>query len=280
MELLYLEEHTHCANYTFEGQALFKHFKLKSGEEFGFGTKAEYMFVFMLRGALKLTCFHDEEYIVKENEMLSLGYGIDFIGKCLADTELILLVFDKPQVRCDEFSFIKLKKYLPPEDTVVRRLQMVSPIVEFLNNIIFYISSKMYCRHLQDIKQSEWFFLMRAFYTKEENAMFFAPLIEEKNNFTLLLKEKAPQVGTVQELAEACNMTTKTPTRNFKKYFDTTPKKWLQLQRKPAVRLSLLQSKDKIKILSNQLGFSSGSHLNLYCRKYMDKSPREIKDSR
>lgn len=214
--------------------------------------------------------------------MYSLGQGWNISANVLEDCEFLILVFDTPPIRCDEFSMISLKKYYKPEmDKCVRMLPIKKEIASFICNIVFYLDNKMYCKHLQDIKQSEWFFLMRAFYTKEENAMFFAPLIEDKNDFILLVKEKAKKISTVNELAEACNMTTKTFTRNFKKYFNSTPKQWLQIQKKQEIKLELLRSTDStnMKLLSSHLGFSSTSHLYSYCKKNFDQTPREIKAS-
>lgn len=54
--------------------------------------------------------------------------------------------------------------------------------------------------------------------------MFFYPVIEAKNSFNLLVREKFKNVETVKDMATACNMTTKTLTRRFKEAFNVTPK--------------------------------------------------------
>lgn len=278
MNILYLQEHTHCKNYTLENYSSFKHFQINKDTKFSFGSKTDFLFLFMLNGKLQITCSCLQTHILSTNNMYSLGYGWDFHTHALENSDFILLSFEVPQTKCDQFEMMALRKYKPQKDTCFRTLPMHMQLRDFMHNIIFYLGHKMYCRHLHDLKQSEWFFLMRAFYTKEENGMFFAPVISKKNEFILMVKEKAETVSTVNELAEACHMTTKTFTRNFKKHFSTTPKKWLDLQRQQEVKLELLKSDGAVKVMSKQLGFSSPSHLAAYCKRHFMQSPTDIKN--
>ncbi len=279
MSLLYVEEHLHCKNYTFDNRSTFRHFNFSKDSEFTLECE-DYVFLFILKGKISLFCSCIEQFAAEENHMYSLGNNWSYSSKAMEDSEFLILTFDTPHIKCDQFSMISLKQYYKPEEAeCVNKLPIRPQLTSFLGNILFYLNNKMYCKHLQDIKQSEWFFLMRAFYTKEENATFFAPLLDGKNDFLYLVKEKAKTINTVNELAKACNMTTKTFTRNFKKYFHTTPKKWLQLQKKQDVKLELLRSKDNMKVLSNNLGFPSSSQLSSYCKKHFDLTPSEIKHS-
>lgn len=281
MSVHYIQEHLQCKNYTFSNRSVFKHFSLSGNEKFTVEAKQDYVFVFLLEGSINVSGSYCKNHKLESNYMYSLGREQSFFFDTLTDCKFLLLLFDVPIIKCDQFSMLALKEYFSPaDDTCVRVLPIKPQILSFLDNIIFYLENKMYCRHLQEIKQSEWFFLMRAFYSKQENAMFFAPLIEEKNEFVFLVKEKAETISTVNELAEACNMTTKTFTRNFKKYFNTTPKKWLQLQKRQEVKLELLRSQDSMKVLSNHLGFSSASHLSSYCKKHFDQTPQDLKKSK
>ncbi len=280
MSILYLEEHRACKHYTGSSNSSFKYFALEKSSQFVLSTEEEYLFIFLLKGNLQLTCHRGIVYNALENTLSSLAYGGEFKGLCDTDVEMIVLSFNQAQIKCDEFSFISLRKYLKEEDIGVcfNMLPMVAPVRQFFENIIFYLDNKMYCKHLHDLKQSEWCFLMRAFYTKEENATFFASIIQNKDNFILKVKQLSESVTTVKELAEKCNMSTKTLTRNFHKYFNTTPKKWLLRQKKEEVRLHLLRT-NNFKMIHNQLGFSSNSHLNSYCKKYFNRTIKEVSDN-
>lgn len=241
MNILYLEEHLACKNYMFKTHSQFKHFLLNKEDEFEFNSKSENIFLFMLKGRIELENFNGQVILLEESQMISLGYAFEYIGKTLENSEFLLLVFNQPQILCDTFSFLEMRKYLPKKSQIPNILPILPAITSFLQSMIFYLENQMYCAHLQDIKQSEWLFLMRAFYTKEENAAFFSPFLEEKNGFLLILKAKANGATSVKELAESCNMTTKTLTRNFKKYLNTTPKKWLNQKKQPFVQMRKAQ---------------------------------------
>lgn len=277
MSILYIDEHLHCKNYLFEDHSSFQYFSFEKGFRFNLEPEENHIFLFLFEGEIELKCYCGNIHQFKENSMYALEYGMDYSATCVSDTRFAMLIFEKPQIRCDEFSLIELKKYLQAEKTCIRELTMLPPIIKFFNDSMFYFENKMYCRHLQDLKQSEWFFLMRAFYTKEENAMFLSPLMEDKNNFILMIKQKASKASSVRELAEICNMTPKTLTRNFKKSFKTTPKQWLLQQEKQKIKLELLKSEEKIETVSLLLGFSSASHLSSHCKKHFDQTPKEIR---
>lgn len=275
----FLDKNIWCTNYVGENNFAFRYFNFKIKDKFIFGAKNSYSFLFLLDGKIALSCSCFDKHIAEKNTMLLLGPGMDYIGESLDDAKFILLVFDEPYIRCDRFSFYQLKNYLPSNLPCFRPLHIIEPVKRVLEDVLYYLDNKMYCRNLEAIKVNELFFLIEALYTPEENALFFAPLVDGKINFELLVKKKSREVNTVKELAEACNMSTKTFTRNFKKHFNTTPKQWMLSQKKQEVQRELMQSKDKIEVISNRLGFASGSHLGLYCKKYFRNTPTEIKKS-
>ena len=236
----------------------------------------QYLFVFLLSGNLELSHTDGRKIKLEAGKMYSLGFDPSILVNLLRDSLIILLAFDRPQILCDEFNLIGLNKYLPKEDSPVRSLPIKEQMTGFLNTMQMYLDNKMLCKHLQGIKQSEFFFIMRGFYTKEENAMFFYPIIEKNNSFKSLVKEKANGAETVKDLAAACNMTTKTLTRKFKESFNETPKQWLLTRKKQQVKIEVLRA-DNFKELQGRFGFSSYTHLNEYCIKQFDKSVKELR---
>lgn len=275
--LLYLREHLGCENYQSINKSIFSKHTLTKGEFFRISLKEEFLFMFMLEGGIDLRDFSGTLIPMTKNRMYSLGNNFRGEGFCVADSSFILLAFDRPKIKCDEFSLLKLKKHLPETDTPLRTLPITEPVKLFFNGLLFYLDNKMYCQHLQDIKHSEWFFVMRGFYTKEENAMFFYPLIQHRDPFMSLVLENYKRASSVNELAGICHVSTKTLTRNFKKLFKSTPKQWMLEQKRADVRLQLLRSKEGLKNISDDLGFCSASHLGDYCKKQFEKTPTEIK---
>ncbi len=274
---MYLKEHKQYKNQVRENSSSFHHIKLEQNAVFNFGSKDEYVFIFVLEGTIELRCFCNEKYCVKSNEMLSLGYGFDYSGRCLSDVKFVILMFDYLTIECDNLSLMELKNYVADADICFRSLPIVPVMHVFLCQVVSYLENGMCCGHLQDIKMSEWYYILRAFYTEEETAMFLTPLMEEKNYFVSTIKEKYHfGISTVKELADVCNMSPKTLIRKFKKHFKDTPKQWMLKQQKQHIASEILRSKDKMEVIADRLGFSSGSHFTSYCKKNFDRSPKEM----
>lgn len=277
--LLYIHEHLQCKNYLSDDKCTFSKYLLAKDAPVNIRFLNQNLFLFVLSGRLELTYENGPKIELEKSKMYSIGFDQSVLVNPLENSLIILLTFDRPQILCDEFNLMGLKKYLPKLDLTVRSLHINEYMQNFLNTMQVYLDNKMLCKHLQGIKQSEFFFIMRGFYTKEENAMFFYPIIEAKDSFKLLVREKAKNVETVKDLADACNMTTKTLTRRFKEIFNETPKQWLLKRKKQQVKLEVLRA-DNFKELQGKVGFSSYAHLNDYCVKQFDKTIKQLRDSK
>lgn len=275
--LLYLREHLHCKNYLSDDKCMFSKHLMKSREYANIRSYGQCLFVFLLSGKLEVTLEDKNTIEMQDSKMYSLGYDQSIGIKSIEESTIILLTFDKPKVLCDEFNLLNLKKHLPDEDSPLRVLPIRKQVYDFLNVMQSYLEKKMLCKHLQGIKQSEFFFIMRGFYTKAENAMFFYPLIESRDSFRAQVIEKAKTVETVKELAKACNMTTKTFTRKFKETFNQTPKQWMLARKKQEIKIEVLRT-DNFKELQKKVGFSSYAHLNDYCIKQFDKTLKQLRE--
>ncbi|MDO5663799.1 MAG: helix-turn-helix transcriptional regulator [Bacteroidia bacterium] len=275
-DLLYINEHLQCKNYLSDDKCTFSKYLVKKNIPVNINFFNQYLFVFVLSGKLELTYESGYKIKLESSKMYSIGFDQSVFVNSIENSQIILLTFDRPQVLCDEFNLMNLKEYLPVEDSKVRSLVINKYMLNFLDTMQMYIGNKMLCRHLQGLKQSEFFFIMRGFYTKEENAMFFYPVIEAKNPFKLLVREKSKNVETVKDLAAACNMTTKTLTRRFKETFNETPKQWLLTRKKQRVKIEVLRT-DNFKEVQEKVGFSSYAHLNDYCVKQFDKTLKELR---
>lgn len=267
-------EHTRCVNYQSENNSLFSRCRLQANQNYELSARDRYSFLFILAGSLRLRGDGITE-IVEENHVYSLGYDVEMTLCPLSDTTFLVLAFEDPNVLCNKFEITELEQYLSEVVPDVPSLCITDPIRSLLETILFYLDHKMLCCHLHGLKLGEWFFLMRNFYTKKQNAAFFYPLIRQNDSFEVVVREKAKKVTTVNELADACYMSPKTLTRKFKKVFNTTPKQWLLQQKKTQVMTEFLLTQNK-KELPEKLGFSSYSHLNYYCIRQFGRSIKDL----
>lgn len=273
-KIYYLDEYSRCENYQSEGKSMFSQCRLGFNEKYALRAPGNYAFIFILEGSLRIYSKGINE-IAEENNIYSLGYDIDFTLHSLSDSFFVILCFEDPNILCNKFEINELEQNLPENLPGIPSLRINEPVIRLLESVLFYLNHKMLCRYLHELKLGEWFFLMRSFYTKKQNAAIFYPLISESNSFESVIREKAKKVTTVNELAEACYMSSKTLTRKFKRVFNTTPKQWLLEQKKEQVMTEFLLARNK-KELPQKLGFSSYSHLNYYCIKQFGKSLKEL----
>lgn len=272
--MYYSNERSGCENYQPESKSMFSQRRLRFNEKYELQAPDNYSFIFMLRGSLRLRGEGIDE-IAEENNIYSLGHDVTVTLHSLSDSFFVILCFDNPNILCTKFDIAELEQYLPETVPDIPSLHISEPVRSLLESILFYLDHKMLCGHLHGLKLGEWFFLMCNFYTKEQNAIIFYPLIRENDSFELVVREKAKKVTTVNELAYACCMSPKTLTRKFKKVFNTTPKQWLLQQKKEQVMMEFLLTQNK-KELPEKLGFSSYSHLNYYCIRQFGKSLKEL----
>lgn len=230
MDLLYYREHAKCNNYYSEYSLGFLHRKYERGGKLKLTLTKEFCVVFFRKGNAKIIHKRsNQSTILNENMMYLLKRFETYYAESSQPIEMTLLFFDYPKVYCDKFTLNDLacSKEYTPSDKTIRALPIKKPLQSFIQNIDFYLGNRMYCRHLQDIKQSEWFFLMKGFYTRKENIYFFEPLFDSLDDFTSLVKNNFLKTKSVKELAGFCNMGVKTFTRRFKRTFNDTPKQWM-----------------------------------------------------
>lgn len=272
--MYYVNEQCKLENHQLEINSIISHRRLRSNDKYEMHAPNQYSFIFLLSGNLRLRG-EGFDGIAEENNMYSIGYDVDITLHSLSDTSFLVLRFSDPNVLCDKIEYAELGNYLSDEFSELPSLLMEEPIRLLAQSVVFYLDHKIHSRHLHELKLGEWFFLMRNFYTKKQNAFFFQSIFKQNDSFEMEVREKAKKVTTVNELADACHMSTKTLTRRFKKVFNTTPKQWLLQQKKTQVMTEFLQTKNK-KELPERLGFSSYSHLNYYCVRQFGKSLREL----
>ena len=275
VKLLYLEEHTSCKNYISDYTSGFSAQKILKGNLLEFAPHHQFIIVFMLEGELEIMSELGEKKRVSAGYFSLLNYETKYLCRVLKNAEFAVLYFEKPKIKCDKYTLLSLAEYAKKDKDDIRLLKMVDPLNLFVNNLMIYLDKKLMCRHLHDLKESEWIFIMRGFYTKEQNAYLLEPIINSLNDFATIVRENYLKCRSVQELAELCNMSEKTFTRRFKEYFNDTPKQWIMREKGKYIKSDLDSGKMNIKEVANKFGFSSSSHLNNYYKKQFHTTPRK-----
>ena len=276
--LLYLDEHRSCQHYISDYNSGFSQRFYRAGKKLDFELKREFVIIFLQSGKMEITSVLNESKTVNSDEICLLNYERDYSCKILQDTTFTLLYFDYPKIKCDKYSLLLLESDAMKVEDDIRILNMVDPLHAFIDNVNLYLRSKMMCSHLHDMKESEWLFIMRGFYTKKQSAYFLAPVVLSLNDFVIKVKDNYLECDSVRKLADKCNMTEKTFTRRFKEFFKDTPKQWMMKEKAKYIRSELDLRELNVKEVANKYGFSSPAHLNNYYKKQFNVTPGKDKN--
>jgi AraC-like DNA-binding protein len=196
----------------------------------------------------------------------------------LAESELSVIVhyFNKPVDLCEKLALENLSSFVKnsPAFPVVNTKPALK---KFLSSLTFYMENGVYCKHFHEIKHKELLFILRFFYTKEESARLFAPIISKNLDFKNLVLMNYIHVNSVKELAKTCNYSLSSFNRFFKKNFDENPYTWLQSQKLKYIIGKLSDKNIPLGQIIDEYGFSSPAHFTIFCKKHLNQTPSQYR---
>ncbi len=276
---MYIEEHTSCQNYRSGKAAGFQCHLLKKGENLHIHPNNDKNYIlFSIEGKGNVTYDFQSGFDMEENQMVFLPKltGLEYIA--LNDSLLVTSEFDRLFNLCDKMALQSLEAYYNPQNSNTDwRLDIKKPLKSFLDLLIVYLQSGASCKHLHEIKLKEFFMLMRAFYSKKENAAFFSPIINKNIEFKTLVINQYPKAKTVQELAKLCDFSLATFNRIFTETFQEAPYQWMQKQRAKLLAIQLSNKEIPLNAIINEFHFSSPAHLTIFCKKHFMMTPSKFR---
>lgn len=120
--------------------------------------------------------------------------------------------------------------------------------------------------------------MLRAYYTKEELACFFYPLLGKDMGFKDFVLSNYLAIADIPEFARQLNLSIDTFKRRFKEAFGESAHKWITLRKSELIYRDLVVSEKTFTEITTEYGFSSQAYLCTFCKKYFDKSPQELRD--
>lgn len=276
MKLFYAEEHFSCGNYISDEVASFKHFSVKTGDVIPKVNSAYNYLFFVRKGKVKVACNEYQKEFC-EGELFFVPKSAETTGLALAETDIVVHLFDNLVNLCERYHLERLEKYTRGIEYVFKAEKINEPISSFLDNMLFYLEKRMLCKHMLEVKQTELFMLFRGFYTKEACASLFYPIICSNIDFKALVLSNYKKAKTVQDLADACCLSLTTFNRKFKMFFSDSPYHWMLEQRSKHIRAKLRNVKIPICEIVEEFGFSSAGHFTAYCKSHFNMTPTQLR---
>jgi AraC-like DNA-binding protein len=275
MNLFYLEEHFACKNYVSDLNVGFKHYHILEGEYYMSPRSDNHCLFFFIKGDIRFYS-ESQDYDIPENTIGFFPINSQYKIYAKSDSDIIIHYFNQPVDLCEKIALESLSSFLDNESH--NPILKLKPVLKmFLSSLIFYLDKGVSCKHYHEIKQKELFFILRFFYTKEEVAALFAPIISRDLDFKETILKNYMNVQTIKELALICNQSLSSFNRKFKINFNESPYKWLQHKRLKYIVERLENKNISFGEIIDEFNFSSPAHFTLYCKKHLNVTPSQYR---
>lgn len=278
MALLYVKEHTSCYNYEGRDSQTLQMVQLAKGELCKL-TSNNNKIIYIAKGELKLMLGHRESLILSTGQMLLLPSEERVKGIATESVTYFWLNMGEIQNLCECFSLEMLLKE-GDRDNEPFILQSSHHIIAFFTSCIEYLSVGLCCRFFLQMKVKEFFYLLRAFQSKEDLLQFFHPILSNDMSFSDFVLKNYQKVKTVNELAKLANYSLSGFQKRFKKVFGESAYAWIKGQKLKDIIHEITNENKSFKEISLDYGFSSPSHFNDFCKSNFGYTPGQIREKK
>lgn len=280
MKLLYAHEHLSCYNYEKGERPTIEKKILDMSQRwniFSINNKA----VFILKGTLEFSFNGFTNRTITEGKMMLLPAGSEFISHAKEECCILVIRLHNTKQLCDCFSLDILlreeKHGFKPDLHFLDINERVESYISFLDTCML---DGLKCTYYFELKAKEFYFLLRAYYTKIDLLGFFYPLLSKDISFSDFVIKNHYKAKTVQELADLSNYSLSGFQKRFKKVFGVSAYHWMKDERSKSIYHQINSTEKSLKEISDEYGFSSPSHFNDFCKIHFGSTPGRIRSKK
>lgn len=272
--LLYVNEHLTCGKYLKEIDTGFFYQEFKKGTTRGVEqeTMKNYLII-ILEGRIRLNYNLWKNKIISSGEFFLVAQGSQISGECLEDVRILTLAFEAPTTSCEKLNFQHLTELADSMEYYFEPLPVRYPLDIFCELMIYYLKQKANCGHLHETKHNELFLCLRYFYSKEELAGLFYPILSQSFDFQRFVLENYGNVKSAKELMELSHMSKSAFYAKFREVFGVTIKQWLTNKKLIRMINKAAEPGITVKQLMIEFDFDTLSHLQAYCKHNFKCTP-------
>ena len=266
-----------CNSYTIEPEAGFTFIKLAEGEKFIIEHGDRNCLLFLTSGSFEISSEERREYVVREGHFVFCFRAFTYELTALSDVEIVCAHFITAGATCDMIPFNSIVGKIKKINYKFTQVAFNEPLDLLLRSVKLYLENNMKCNHLHLAKIQEMFVIFKFFYTPQVQLRTFYNLFDRNQSFASLVRNNAPRVKTVEELADICGFSIQHFNNMFKQEFNDTPYSWMQKQRIVEIERLLTETNVPLKSIIKMYSFTNHGHFALFCRKYLKKTPLKIR---
>lgn len=277
MDILYPQEHFSCYNYEKGQNAALEIIKRKAGDLLE-RDLVDTEIVFVIDGHFTLSYAKYIDLNITKGKILFFPPGSHVKANILEDSYIIVCRVRGILQLCDCLPLEKLyHQYGKSNKDEFHMLEINDRIDDYIEHFVQCVEDGLRCSYYFKTKMKELFFMLRAYYTKEELALFFAPLMSKDSQFMNLMYRNYRNVKNVQELADLSLYSSSGFKKQFNKVFGTSASEWLSDQKAALIFQELNHSSMTIKEIADKYNFSSVSSFSTFCMNKFGASPGKIR---
>ena len=275
-KLLYAQEHFACQNYEKGKNAALEILHIPKDKKIE-RTLHDTEIVFMLSGSFNLSYRKILNTVINPGVIMLFPPGSRVKAESLEDTLLIICRIRGVLQLCECVSMTQI--YNSRDRNIKEEFHMLSindRIYKFVELMQECVNDGLKCGYYFETKMKELFFLLRAYYTKEELIQFFSPLLSHNSRFMNLMYQNR-NARSVNELIDISMYSESGFKKQFNKVFGTSASDWLRDQKASLVYNDLIGSDLSIKELADKYNFSSVSSFTTFCQSKFGLPPGQIR---
>ena len=277
MKLLYPQEHFACFNYEKGQNSQLEILKRSAGESI-IRDLVDTEIVFVIDGHFTLSYGKFIDLDIVKGKILFFPPGSHVNAKVLEDTHIIVCRIRGVVQLCDCLPLEHLyRQHGSKKNDHFHMLEINDRVNSYIENFVNCVNDGLKCSSFFSIKMKELFFLLRAYYDKDDLADFFAPLVGKDAQFMNLMYQNYRNVKSVHELADLSMYSSSGFKKQFNRVFGTSASEWLSDQKARLIFQDLNHSKLSIKELADKYDFSSVSSFSNFCLNKFGKTPGKIR---
>jgi AraC-like DNA-binding protein len=274
--LLYIGEHLSCRNYMQHIDRGFKHIIFDDDTEIGEESVGKNYLIFQLTGKAIVSCNEFTNREIVAGDIILIPKASTFSAVVSRSSSIMCLAFDVPHNNCDKFilsDLAPLCKTCKYDFTPLKMRQPIPPLFEYA---IYCFDNGMNCVHLHTHIEELLFFAFRGYYTREELARLFYPIIGVDPDFKDAVLSNLPKARNINDMIKLLCMGRTQFFEQFKANFGVTAKQYMLKVMDERILEKAAEPNITIKDLMYAFEFDSQSHFYHYVKQHFGCTPKEL----
>jgi AraC-like DNA-binding protein len=249
--------------------------KLKAGTSIKTISTSYNHILFLREGLMTVSCNENISCHLQQEECILIPRSEAMRCEILQEASLMVMSFDVLHSICDKAMLHLYRSHVSKSKHSFTPVPVRYPMSAFLDLLATYLNCGIECEHLHEIKQKEFFLVLRRCYSKDEIQSLLYPIlgISDFKNFIL---QNYRRVDNVSDLADMSGMGRTAFDCKFREVFDMSTRQWMLKRTAAHIRHKIMDPEVTIKDIMKEFKFNSATHFNRFCKQQFNCTPGEL----